>query len=96
MRNRYLVCYDICDPKRLRKTFRKMQGYGDAMQFSVFICELSLREKAVLMAELNEIINHAEDCVMTIDLGTIDRDLDDKVVFLGVKKDLPERQALII
>lgn len=96
MRNRYLICYDICDPKRLRRTFRKMQGYGDAMQFSVFICELSLKEKAVLMAELDEIINHSEDCVMAIDLGTIDRDLDDKVSFLGVKKDLPERQALIL
>lgn len=96
MRNRYLVCYDICDPKRLRKTFKKMQGYGEALQFSVFLCELSLKEKAIMIAELDEIINHAEDCVMTVNLGTIDRDLDDKLVFLGVKKNLPERQALII
>jgi len=25
----YLVTYDICDPKRLRKVYRLMRGYGD-------------------------------------------------------------------
>ena len=29
MRQSYLVCYDICDDKRLRKVFQTMRGYGD-------------------------------------------------------------------
>ncbi len=29
MRNVYLVCYDVADDKRLRKTYKKMRGFGD-------------------------------------------------------------------
>lgn len=28
MRQRYLVTYDIGDPKRLRKVFKLLKGYG--------------------------------------------------------------------
>ena len=49
-----------------------------------------------MLTELDEIINHDEDCVMTIDLGGIDRDIDVRVTFLGVKKEMPGRQTLII
>jgi hypothetical protein len=29
MRTSYLVCYDICDDKRLRKVFQLMRAFGD-------------------------------------------------------------------
>ena len=29
MRNTYIVCYDISDPKRLRDVFNTMRGWGD-------------------------------------------------------------------
>ena len=28
MRTSYLVCYDICDDKRLRKVFQTMRGFA--------------------------------------------------------------------
>jgi hypothetical protein len=34
MRTSYLVCYDICDDKRLRKVFQTMRNYGDHLQYS--------------------------------------------------------------
>lgn len=73
-----------------------MRGYGEALQYSVFLCELSLKEKTILKVELDGIINHAEDCVMTIDLGGIDRDIETKVEFLGQKREMPGRQTLIV
>src|ERR1035438_4086458 len=36
LRISYLICYDICDDKRLRKVFQTMRGYGDHLQYSVF------------------------------------------------------------
>jgi CRISPR-associated protein Cas2 len=36
MRMSYLVCYDICDEKRLRSVFKKMRAYGDHLQYPVF------------------------------------------------------------
>ncbi|MDD4792699.1 MAG: CRISPR-associated endonuclease Cas2, partial [Firmicutes bacterium] len=41
MRRRFIVCYDISDPKRLRKMYRTMRGFGDPLQKSVFTCDLS-------------------------------------------------------
>ena len=40
MRRSYLVCYDVRDPKRLRKVHRVMKAYGEAWQYSVFWCTL--------------------------------------------------------
>lgn len=32
----HLLFYDIRDPKRWRRVYRLMQGYGDHLQYSVF------------------------------------------------------------
>jgi len=37
----YLVCYDIRNPKRLRKAAKHIEGYGTRMQYSIFRCWLS-------------------------------------------------------
>ena len=44
MRKKYVVSYDITDPKRLNQICKKMRGYGDTLQYSVFICDLSLKD----------------------------------------------------
>lgn len=69
MRSCYIVTYDICDPKRLRKVFRTCRNYGNHLQYSVFECDLTAREKVQLEAELNLIINNREDQVLFIALG---------------------------
>ena len=35
MQYTYIVCYDICDDKRLRQVFKTMRSYGDHLQYSV-------------------------------------------------------------
>lgn len=40
----YLVCYDIRDPKRWRRCFRLLKGYGKGLQYSVFRCRLTKRQ----------------------------------------------------
>lgn len=69
MRQAYIVTYDISDPRRLRKVFETMKGYGQWIQLSVFRCELSDREKVDLSYKLGGIINHHEDQVLFIDIG---------------------------
>jgi len=56
----YLVCYDIRDPKRWRKAYKLLQGYGESLQFSIFRCWLSQREREKLRWELEKILA-AED-----------------------------------
>lgn len=69
MRQRYLVTYDIADPKRLRKVFRLMKGHGQHLQLSVFRCDLTRLALARLKADLIEIIQAREDQVLIVDVG---------------------------
>ena len=69
MRRLYIVTYDICDPKRLRRVFKSMKGFGAHLQLSVFQCDLPSIYLVKMKAELSEIINHNEDQVLIIDLG---------------------------
>ncbi|MHB1645878.1 MAG: CRISPR-associated endonuclease Cas2 [bacterium] len=36
----YMICYDITNPKRLRKTAKVLQNYGIRIQKSFFQCEI--------------------------------------------------------
>jgi CRISPR-associated protein Cas2 len=96
MRNVFLVSYDICNDKRLRKVYKAMRGYGDHLQFSVFRCELSEREKAEMIAELSPIIDHDEDQVMIIDVGPADGRANVVFEALGKPYVAPERHAVIV
>ena len=69
MRQTYIVTYDVCDAKRLRKVFKTMKGYGEHLQLSVFRCELSHRELVELRALLGGIIHHDKDQVLFVDVG---------------------------
>jgi CRISPR-associated protein Cas2 len=69
MRRLYLVTYDVCEPRRLRKVFKTMQGFGEHLQLSVFQCELTAIDRVDLEATLQGIISKEEDKVLIIDLG---------------------------
>ena len=68
-RLRYLVSYDISDPKRLRKVARALEGFGVRLQYSVFECPLDALRLAKLQAELQPLLNHDEDQVLFVSLG---------------------------
>ena len=69
MRNTFLVCYDICDDKRLHKVFKTMRDFGDHLQFSVFECQFTPTDLARCRHVLSELINQREDQVIFVDLG---------------------------
>ena len=69
MRTSYLVCYDICDVKRLRKVFQTMRAYGDHLQYSVFECQLTRADLARCRHLLSKIIDHREDQVLFVEPG---------------------------
>lgn len=69
MRRLYIVTYDISDPKRLRKVFKAMKGFGQHLQLSVFRCDLTHMEHFEMIAVLQGIIHHGEDQILIVDLG---------------------------
>lgn len=68
-RSRYLVSYDIRDPKRLRQVARVVEGFGSRLQYSVFECPLDATRLAQLKAELYPLIQHDQDQILFVALG---------------------------
>jgi CRISPR-associated protein Cas2 len=69
MRKLLIVTYDVCDPKRLRRVFKAMKGFGQHLQLSVFRCDLTDMERFEMIGVLQGIIHHEEDQILLIDLG---------------------------
>lgn len=68
-RRRYLMAYDIADPKRLRRVCSLMEDHGERLQYSVFLCDLSVAELAELEAAVTDVMHLLQDSVVRIDLG---------------------------
>jgi CRISPR-associated protein Cas2 len=83
MRKSYLVCYDICDDKRLRKVFQTTRAYGDHLQYSIFECLLTETDLVRLRTELDAIIHHDEDQVLFVYLGPAEGRGDRVITALG-------------
>ncbi len=83
MRNTYLVCYDICDDKRLRKVFKTMRDFGDHLQYSIFECQFTPSDLVRCRHVLSEIIDHREDQVLFVDLGPSEGRGDRVITALG-------------
>lgn len=90
------MSYDISDPKRLHKIHRTMKGFGEALHYSVFRSELSMKGKAELIAALEELIHHTEDRIMIIDLGPLGDKTENRITFLGNTPKYRKREALIV
>lgn len=97
MRSHYLVSYDISDPDRLRKVFKVVRDFGDRLQLSVFLCQLSEQEVTVLRERLRDKIHHTQDQVLFVRLAAVDaRDgLGERVEHLGRSPALPDEEPLI-
>ncbi len=63
-KNPYLICYDIRDAKRWRKAYKLLEGYGDRLQYSIFRCALTLRDREKLRWELEKILTKEDSLLM--------------------------------
>lgn len=91
----YIVTYDIANPKRWRRVFRVMEGFGEWLQLSVFQCRLSRQRHAELIALLDGIIHHDDDHVVLMDIGPAEQ-VTPRVVSLGKAYSAVERTPVIV
>lgn len=62
-RTLYLVCYDVCCPKRLRRVYKYLLGYRVGGQKSFFECWLTPAELRAVQSMLSQLIDLDEDRV---------------------------------
>lgn len=96
MRHVYIVTYDISDPRRLRRVYHTMRGFGQHLQLSVFQCDLTPTSRIQMVAALEDAIHHGEDQVLLIDLGLTEARPIKQIEALGRPMSLHERGPVII
>ena len=96
MRHTYIVTYDICDPKRLRKVYKHMLGWGEHLQLSVFQCELNHRELVELRVGIDRLIQHNEDQVLFVNVGVVEGRASHAIQALGRPYIDAERVAVVV
>lgn len=85
----YLVCYDVADPRRLRRVHRFLLGYKAGGQKSFFECWLTPAELRHVQDELTRLLDVATDRAHLFQL-----DPRQAVVYLGRAR--PAGQAFMI
>ena len=95
MEHTYLVCYDIRTPRRWRKVYKTMKGYGDWLQLSVFQCRLNREKVLRLSDQLSDIVDNEEDHVLIIDLGPAES-VKLRVDYIGKPFTPIERKPVIV
>lgn len=95
-RRRYVVAYDIREPKRLRQVHKTMKGFGYPLQYSVFVCDLDPSEKIAMKAGVGDVIDHRLDSVAIIDLGDADTRGTESFEFMGANRSLPGRGPQVV
>ena len=63
----YLVSYDIRDPKRWRRAYKIINGYGRSLQYSLFRCRLTASSLERLRWELERVLED-EDSLLFVGL----------------------------
>ena len=97
MRRRYLLCYDIRDTRRLRETHQTVKGFGEPLQYSVFVCDLSDAERIKMIDRLRAVIDERTDSIMIVDLGETGPGREGRQIrWLGTPPALPQRGASIL
>lgn len=88
-RTRYLVAYDVRDPRRLRRVHRAATDFGEPLQYSVFVCDLTAVELVALKRRLLAEIKATEDSIGIFDLGPPTGRGIRCIEFMGTRRDLP-------
>jgi CRISPR-associated protein Cas2 len=89
-RLRYLLTYDVREPKRLRRIHQVAKAFGYPLQYSVFVCDLTPVELIALKRALTAAANLRHDSIAIFDLGPADRRGVECIEFLGVRRNLED------
>lgn len=84
----YLICYDIREPKRWRRAYKLLKGYGTSLQYSIFQCRMSRRQLERMRWELEKELD-PEDSLMIAGLCA---GCHSKVVARNTRADLREEE----
>ena len=82
----------------MRRMLKVMRRFGNPLQYSVFLCELSPSEHVELLDAVRDVFHEGEDSFMAVRLGPAGDLTRERFDFLGVRPRAadPEDDAFIV
>ena len=75
--------------------YKLLLGYGDHVQYSAFLCELSAMEFQRIKGQLASSINHKQDQVIVLKMGKAQNSIDNKLECIG-KSYVPPSRVFVV
>jgi len=75
-RTPWLICYDIADPRRLKRVHKIVRRFASPFQYSVFRRSATRREIVDLLTDLEHVIDPRRDDLRAYPLRPADWHLD--------------------
>lgn len=92
----YVIAYDVVDDKRRLRIAKKLQSFGDRIQFSVFWVAVSPAKFVRLRSAVAELIDRSEDSVLFCDLGPASGSGHNPVSYLGCARPVTSHKGIIL
>ncbi len=92
---RYLIAYDVVNDARRLRVAKKLESYGDRIQYSVFVVDVRPARIVRLVAALEQIINPQDDSVLLCDLGLLAALDEKRFLMIGQRRPLFDNGPLI-
>lgn len=89
-RVRYLVMYDVRSPQRLRRVHNIAVDFGERLQYSVYVCDLTPQQLVGFRARVRQAMHLDEDSVSIFDLGPAGGRVARRVEHLGRRPDVQD------
>ena len=95
-RRRFVISYDVADDRRRHRVHRVLRSFGDRVQYSVFIADLTPAAGVRVERRLLEVIDASEDSVLIFDLGPSGTATAKRNRALDRRRPLEETRVIVI
>lgn len=93
---RLLVAYDIVDDSRRTKLASLLQSFGDRIQYSVFLIDLTAAQEVRLRRQVARVIDTKFDSVLFCVVGPAGGTNGRNLTFLGRRRAMPDEIDFIV
>lgn len=93
---RYLIAYDIPDDKRRTRLAKKLQSYGDRIQYSVFVADCKPAKLVRLRRIIVETVVCEQDSVLICDLGLVRAVDSRRFSFIGIERPITPPDSMVV
>lgn len=94
--HRYVLAYDVPDDRRRTRLAKVLSQYGDRVQYSVFVADLSPAARVRLLDAAEIVLNLAEDSLLLCDLGLAVGVEEARFSYLGQSRPITSSDSFVM